>query len=664
MLNTTLTTGVLLVQFSDWQTNVDSRGSVGYVDNNGDHKPDVVQYNKYRYINYWNLIFSENQYTGTAHPDYNDYYNYSPLWNAGNLTVYGSLHEYWKEVSYGNLNVAPGATRPGESGIVNESEGNGVITWITLDHTKGYYLSTYGQSASAVTAIASDAISKAQQLYQIGQLDVNVNNFQRLIILFAGMHVYGVSTIGYFGSNSMWVIDAEKYGDDTSPITGTFRYLSVIAHEFGHTIGFGDYHGVYQGNYGVGHYSIMGRNDPSFRNSPPHLDPFNKLMKGWVGSLMVNNPNYNPLSNQYLPPVEEKYNGGLPYVAVIPISGTPGQNGNWQQGEYFIVENRKVENFDRFLNNGDGGFKGGFIVWHYSSTTSLHNSSPLEVTEADGRYDLAKQFGSGDYGTPTDFWPGTISNDVLSPWSTPNSKFGNGTMTNAGMEVRFYDVNTGSYNVDLFYAGVVNASPSKPQNFRITNTTATPINLAWNANLEPDFSSYEIQRNDLSYQTGWVSIGTTTSTTLTDYEYIWSGTWGNDRLQYKVRAKDTQNKYSVFSDIASINAEGNSNTRRSVNPAADAVITAEVPEENSLCQNYPNPFNPTTQIRFTLLKPLHVRLIVYDMLGREVARLADEQMSEGYHTVTWNASGLASGVYIYRLSAGNFIQANRMILMK
>jgi hypothetical protein len=81
-------------------------------------------------------------------------------------------------------------------------------------------------------------------------------------------------------------------------------------------------------------------------------------------------------------------------------------------------------------------------------------------------------------------------------------------------------------------------------------------------------------------------------------------------------------------------------------------------------QNYPNPFNPTTQIRFTLLKPLHVRLMVYDMLGREVARLADQQMSEGFHSVTWNAGGMASGVYIYRLSAGNFVQVKRMILMK
>ncbi len=666
MLNTSLTTGLLLVQFSDWQTNLDARGSVGYV---GDGYPDEPVYNKYRYINYWNFLFSSNQYTGTAHPDYYDYYNYPMYYNNGNhLTVYGSLHDYYEAVSYGNLNIVPGTTRSGQSGIVNKSDENGVITWVTLNHTKAYYLATYGQSASAVTAIASDGISMAQQLYQSGQLDVNINSFQRLVIMFAGAHLYGVSTIGtYNNGNNYWVIDAEKYGDDSNPITCTFRYLEVIAHEFGHTLGFPDLHGYFEDTYGVGHYSLMGMNDPLIRMSPPVLDPYDQLQKGWIGYIMVNSPNYNPLPNQYLPPVEETYNGGSPFVAVIPISGTPGQNGNWSQGEYFIVENRKVENFDRFLNVGNGAFQGGFLIWHWSTSTTLQNGISLEVDEADGQFDMAKSYsaGAGNYGTPSDFWPGTTTNSVFSPWSTPNSRFGvNGAMTNAGIEVRSYDVNSGSYNVDLYYAGIVNASPSKPQNFRITNTSPGPMNLAWNANQESDISSYDVQRNDLTIQSGWVSIATTSSTTYTDHDYMWASTFGNDRLQYKVRAKDTQNKYSVFSDIASTTAEPNSNAGHQTNPCADAVIAAETPQENSLGQNYPNPFNPSTQIRFGLSQPTHVTLVVYDMLGREVARLADEEMDAGYHSVTWSAGNVSSGVYIYRLAAGNVVQVKRMVVMK
>ena len=63
-------------------------------------------------------------------------------------------------------------------------------------------------------------------------------------------------------------------------------------------------------------------------------------------------------------------------------------------------------------------------------------------------------------------------------------------------------------------------------------------------------------------------------------------------------------------------------------------------------------------------EPGYVKLIVYDMLGREVARLADGYMDQGYHNLIWSAGNIASGIYIYRLSAGSFVQEKRMVLMK
>jgi subtilisin family serine protease len=100
------------------------------------------------------------------------------------------------------------------------------------------------------------------------------------------------------------------------------------------------------------------------------------------------------------------------------------------------------------------------------------------------------------------------------------------------------------------------------------------------------------------------------------------------------------------------------------NPNNGSTIVELIPAENSLSQNYPNPFNPSTEIRFGLTKPVHTRLVVYDMLGREVAKLADENMDAGYHSVTWNASNVSSGIYIYKLSAGDFVQIRRMVVMK
>ncbi len=101
-----------------------------------------------------------------------------------------------------------------------------------------------------------------------------------------------------------------------------------------------------------------------------------------------------------------------------------------------------------------------------------------------------------------------------------------------------------------------------------------------------------------------------------------------------------------------------------VDSAQGSIASTDTPGGVTIEQNYPNPFNPSTQIRFSLSKPSHVKLAVYDMLGREVARLADEEMDAGYHSVTWNARNVSSGVYIYKLSAGSFVQVKRMILMK
>ncbi len=119
----------------------------------------------------------------------------------------------------------------------------------------------------------------------------------------------------------------------------------------------------------------------------------------------------------------------------------------------------------------------------------------------------------------------------------------------------------------------------------------------------------------------------------------------------------------VTSNVLSVIVSG-SQSLAANGPGSDATVVTAVPTENSLSQNYPNPFNPSTEIRFALAKPTYVTLFVYDMLGRQVGRLADEQMDAGYHSVTWNASGVSSGVYIYRLTAGNFVQTKRMAVMK
>jgi hypothetical protein len=88
------------------------------------------------------------------------------------------------------------------------------------------------------------------------------------------------------------------------------------------------------------------------------------------------------------------------------------------------------------------------------------------------------------------------------------------------------------------------------------------------------------------------------------------------------------------------------------------------PETFTLHQNYPNPFNPSTQIAFELPASAFVRLQVYDALGRLVTTLANGEMNPGYHSCTFDATGLAGGVYFSRLTAGTFSAVRRMMLIK
>jgi hypothetical protein len=89
-----------------------------------------------------------------------------------------------------------------------------------------------------------------------------------------------------------------------------------------------------------------------------------------------------------------------------------------------------------------------------------------------------------------------------------------------------------------------------------------------------------------------------------------------------------------------------------------------VPLVFALLQNYPNPFNPSTTMKYELPKSSMVRLSVYDMLGREVSVLVSKRMDAGVHEVKFDGSNLASGVYFYRLQAGDFVQAKRLVIAK
>jgi hypothetical protein len=112
----------------------------------------------------------------------------------------------------------------------------------------------------------------------------------------------------------------------------------------------------------------------------------------------------------------------------------------------------------------------------------------------------------------------------------------------------------------------------------------------------------------------------------------------------------------------SISYEGGSLT---VDPSSvEENASSEIPTEFAMYQNYPNPFNPLTTIRFDVPNPADVTLKIYDIAGREVAVLLSERRDAGTYSINWNAHGYASGVYYYRMTAGDFISVRKLVLMK
>ena len=193
----------------------------------------------------------------------------------------------------------------------------------------------------------------------------------------------------------------------------------------------------------------------------------------------------------------------------------------------------------------------------------------------------------------------------------------------------------------------IDVAPAAPTGLTATAESGT-VTLKWTANAEGDLQEYRLYRGTSPEPADQIATVTAGTETYPDDNLPGDGTY-----YYRLKAVDVAGNEGAFSDDVSV----------TYTPTAVA-LAGEVPETSALGQNYPNPFNPATTINYDVAEPADVRVLVHNLLGKTVAVLVDKHQAPGRYEVTFDASGLASGVYLYTLRASDFTQTKRLVLLK
>jgi PKD repeat protein len=217
----------------------------------------------------------------------------------------------------------------------------------------------------------------------------------------------------------------------------------------------------------------------------------------------------------------------------------------------------------------------------------------------------------------------------------------------AGMNEGNYvsDIKTG-YSVD-------NLVPNIPQDVKIKLDEPDQVILSWDKPNDTDFRHFNIYKNLNGI---FNSLSTYYSQSVNNI-FVDNQIGENEIYYYTITSEDFSGNESGFSEIVTI-------TISSIQDQLD-----QIPKSYFINQNYPNPFNPETKIVYGLPKSSMVKLIIYDITGSEVIKLVDQYQAAGTYSIDWNGvdnnkKKISTGVYIYKIEAGNFSRVKKMILTK
>ena len=297
---------------------------------------------------------------------------------------------------------------------------------------------------------------------------------------------------------------------------------------------------------------------------------------------------------------------------------------------------------------------GDYLFWRFwvedccpPPFASIHRVSTID-TNTGGQMNFPPGF--GPYG---DYMSGNIST------AGPNVFLGTGKgaslfSTNSGTDWNILSLPPGvsspvspipfiTVGTDLFIGGtnvagiwrnsIPNALPIQLASFKVTGTT-----LSWTTLSETNNYGFYVRRDgaDITFIAGH-------GTTLQSHTYSYMDSPLPGQHQYQLKQVDLDGKATLSESV---------------------VVDVTAPTKFTLEQNYPNPFNPSTTIRYGLPARTHVTMTIYNALGQQVAELVNGEVDAGNHDVKFEGSNLASGVYFYRLTAGEHADSKKLILMK
>jgi photosystem II stability/assembly factor-like uncharacterized protein len=378
---------------------------------------------------------------------------------------------------------------------------------------------------------------------------------------------------------------------------------------------------------------------------------------GGIDWNLVPSSNIPPsITTEFMQPVEVAEVGDIIWVPTVSSNGprfykSTNKGYNWTLLD-LPSTNQDYVMFPAF-QDANTGLR---VVWTYTPSYAIIE----KTTDGGTTWNTIPGPYAGCIPLNVSYVPGTSSAYVITGCMNVNG-YANGSAYTLDGGTTWTTLDNGNYCYTIFESASVGwgtdwttnnfykyVGPPLPLPVELTSFTATANHkeavLKWSTATELNNNGFEVQRKigEQEFATIGFVKGEGTTTSKKEYSYT-DKNLDDGKYSYRLKQIDFSGKYN-YSDVIEVDIRG--------------------VDEYALEQNYPNPFNPTTMIGFGVREKSNVRITILNSIGEELAVVLNEEKEPGYHQIEFNAAHLPSGVYFYRIQAGNFVQTKKMILMK